>query len=126
MKKSIFFSFTGILFASAIPLFADNCDHPRDDFDDVYCLDKVYIQADKDLNDSYKQLVSSLDKDGKATLKKKQIEWIKNRNQSCSLHENGQFYVSLNCAKDMTQSRTQELNQRIQECKATGCQNSKL
>ena len=25
-----------------------NCDQPRDDFDGLYCLNKVYLEADKD------------------------------------------------------------------------------
>ena len=28
---------------------ADNCDHPRNSFGGLYCLNKVYAQADRDM-----------------------------------------------------------------------------
>ena len=86
----------------------------------------MYIQADKDLNTSYKKLKKHLNKPEKAKLKKGQVEWISDRNSSCSHHDNRGFFVNLGCATDTTISRTNFLNDRIRECKATGCQPSKL
>lgn len=106
--------------------FADNCDKPRDDFDGLYCLNKVYQQADKDLNKAYKKLRGFLNKAEKKQLKKTQIAWIEQRNKNCSLYQNNGFYVNLNCTTKTTVARTNTLNDRIRECKATGCQASKL
>jgi uncharacterized protein YecT (DUF1311 family) len=105
---------------------ADNCDKPRDDFDGLYCLNKVYQQADKDLNKAYGELRGYLNKSEKSQLKKTQISWIEQRNNNCSLSQDNGFYVNLSCTTNTTVSRTNILNDRIRECKATGCQSSKL
>ncbi|HHC74843.1 MAG TPA: DUF1311 domain-containing protein [Thiothrix sp.] len=113
---------------AALPFtaFADNCDQPRDDFDNLYCLNKVYIQADKDLNTAYKALRGYLNSSEKKTLKTGQIEWINHRNDDCSDYNDRGFFVNLRCAADTTIDRTNFLQDRIRECKATGCQPSKL
>ncbi len=105
---------------------ADNCDKPRDDFDGLYCLNKVYQEADKELNRAYSELRGYLNRSEKNQLKKIQISWIKQRNKNCSLRKNSGFYVNLNCTAKTTISRTNTLNDRIRECKATGCRPSKL
>jgi uncharacterized protein YecT (DUF1311 family) len=104
----------------------DNCDTPRDDFDGFYCLNKVYAEADRDLNKSYKELASQLDKSGRATLKKRQLAWIASRNDQCIFKKDGDTYLSMGCATRMTIERTNALNDRVRECKATGCQPSQL
>ena len=64
---------------STLVFAAESCDKPKNDFDDLYCLNKVYLQADKDLNEVYGQLVKVLDADGKALLKQGQLKWISQR-----------------------------------------------
>lgn len=102
------------------------CDNPKDDFDNLYCLNKVYIQADRDLNKTYARLVKRLDKEGKALLKESQTAWIKERNNTCSRTDADGFFINLGCAKRLTVERIQFLENRIRECVSTGCQNSKL
>lgn len=121
--KKIFLSLF-LIFPTLV--FADNCNNPSNDFDGLYCLNKVYIQADADLNKSYKKLKKYLSKAGRSKLRSGQKEWINERNADCSYHKNGQFFVSLRCATDTTIDRTNFLNDRIRECKATGCQTRKL
>ena len=108
-------------------LFANSaCDKPRNDFDGLYCLNKVYQEADKELNDKYKQLSGKLDSAGKKALKAGQLAWMNERNQNCSRHEGEQFYVNLDCATATTIKRSQFLQDRLRECLSSGCQNSKL
>ena len=102
------------------------CDQPRDDFDGLYCLNKVYQQADTDLNQVYKKLASKLDADGKKSLKRGQLAWIEARNENCSMKKGNSFYVNLSCATDTTISRTKFLQDRQRECVSAGCMNSKL
>ena len=102
------------------------CDKPKNDFDDMYCLNKVYQEADKALNDTYGALSAKLDADGKARLKAGQLNWIKQRNGRCSKQEDDSFYVDLQCAANMTVKRSQFLQGRVRECASAGCQNSKL
>lgn len=124
MKKT----YLAALIIASLPFTAsaDNCDQPRDDFDGLYCLNKVYLQADKDLNSAYKELRGYLSNSEKKTLKSGQIEWINHRNDNCSDYNDRGFFVNLKCAADTTIERTNFLNDRIRECKATGCQASKL
>lgn len=116
-----------MFFAAPITASANsNCDNPRNDFDGLYCLNKVYLQADKDLNKNYKALVKHLDKRGKKILKKSQIKWIKSRDADCSYHDRRGFFVNLDCASATTIQRAQFLNDRKRECVSSGCMNSRL
>jgi len=102
------------------------CDKPKNDFDGLYCLNKVYQEADKELNDNYGKLAGKLDADGKARLKAGQLQWIRQRNDRCSKNEGDAFYVNLECATETTIKRSQFLQDRTRECVSAGCQNSKL
>lgn len=50
----------------------------------VDCLDKKYSIADKQLNDTYKKAMASLDEGKKSTLKKEQITWVKEKESKCA------------------------------------------
>lgn len=123
MKK---FMLALMLCASGSAFANSACDTPRNDFDGLYCLNKVYQEADKELNANYKNLAAKLDANGKQTLKSGQLSWISERNQSCSRKDSSGFYVNLNCATNTTIKRAQFLQDRVRECSSSGCQNSKL
>jgi uncharacterized protein YecT (DUF1311 family) len=109
------------------PALADSaCNHPHDDFDGLYCLNKVYQQADADLNTAFGQLRGKLDEAGRAALKSGQLSWIRSRNEECSKREASGFYVNLQCATKSTKLRTQFLQDRVRECISSGCMNSRL
>ncbi len=107
-------------------LAAEACDKPRSDFDGLYCLNKIYQEADKELNANYKALTPLLDANGKSLLKRGQLAWIKERNAHCSRREGSSFLVDLQCATDTTIARSQFLQDRVRECKSAGCLNSRL
>ena len=123
MKKIIL---TFALCSSSIAFANSACDVPKNDFDDLYCLNKVYQEADKELNENYNKLNIKLDGEGKKKLKSTQLSWMKSRNESCSRKDNTGFFVNLDCAAKTTISRSQFLQDRIRECVSAGCQNSKL
>ena len=107
--------------------FADSaCNAPRNDFDGLYCLNKIYQQADQDLNASYTKLVPKLDQAGRAALKAGQLAWLRGRNDQCSKREGSAFYVDLSCATQTTIARNQFLEDRYRECVSSGCLDSKL
>ena len=123
MKKLIL----ALLVCSSSAAFANSaCDAPKNDFDGLYCLNKVYQEADKELNENYKKLSAQLDSDGKKVLKSGQLAWIASRNKNCSKREGADFYVNLDCAANTTIERSQFLQNRIRECASSGCLNSKL
>lgn len=106
---------------------AESCDNPNNDFDSLYCLTKVYLQADKELNASYNKLNRQLNKKQKSTLKRGQLAWLRERNDRCSYKddENG-FFVNMGCATRTTTSRVNFLNERVRECNAGSCRDSRL
>lgn len=121
----------GLVFAALIGIagFAQAnsaCDNPKNDFDGLYCLNKVYQEADKELNANYSKLMPKLDTDGKQALKTGQLRWIRERNLTCSMSARGGFFVDLNCATGTTIQRSQFLQDRLRECASSGCLNSKL
>jgi len=124
MKK--YLSIIATLLISSGALANSACDKPRDDFDGLYCLNKVYQEADAELNANYKKLVPKLDANGVSALKKGQLAWIEQRNSACSKREGNGFYVNLSCATNMTITRAQFLQDRYRECVSSGCLNSKL
>lgn len=115
-----------ILAISGPVLAASACDKPHNDFDGLYCLNKIYQEADTELNTNYKALAPLLDADGKARLKAGQLAWMKTRNASCSRRDGNSFLVDLQCATDTTIARSQFLQDRLRECKSAGCLNSRL
>lgn len=123
MKHS---SFALLLITSNLAYANSACDKPSNDFDGLYCLNKVYQEADKELNERYKKLVGQLDSAGKAALKAGQLAWIETRNTNCSRHDDSGFYVNLDCATNTTVERLQFIQDRSRECASSGCQNSKL
>ena len=88
------------------------CDKPRNDFDGLYCLNKVYQQSDKDLNVAFAELRVKLDSAGQNALRTSQIDWLRMRDQSCSRHEGTGFYINLDCATKTTIARTKFLEDR--------------
>ena len=105
---------------------AQNCDKPVNDFDGLYCLTKVYLEADKELNNSYTKLNKILNSTQKSKLKRGQLAWIRERNDQCSYNDNEGFFVNMGCATRTTTSRVNFLNDRVRECAAGSCRDSRL
>ena len=112
-----------LLFATSA--WAD-CEKTKSDYDVVYCSTKIYIQADKELNESYKNLSEKLDMEGRKLLKEAQLDWIRSRNKNCSESRGTEILLDMDCAANTTIERTQFLNDRHRECVSAGCMNSKL
>ena len=103
-----------------------DCSTSKNEFEDVYCYAKIYIDADNDLNAAYKALTSKIGADTKSVLKKSQLAWMKQRNDECGRTDSDGYYVDLSCAVDTTEKRTKFLLDRFAECDAGNCDNAKL
>jgi len=106
--------------------FAAGCGKPRNAFDQVYCAGNLFSQTDKDLNTAYSSLRGKLDAGQKDALKKGQLAWIAKRDGECSKEESNGYFVNLDCAIQMTESRLSFLKERERECNSTGCVTDKL
>ncbi|MGY2895205.1 lysozyme inhibitor LprI family protein [Deinococcus sp. UYEF24] len=104
-----------------------NCNTPNNSFEDVYCLNKVFVKADDDLNTVYQKLLQKLSPSAQATLRKYQRAWIEQRNADSTGTDSKQGKVIyIDTAVNMTVSRTNFLNDRYRECVSSGCQPNKL
>lgn len=112
------------LVVMASPAFADNCDTARNTYDAVYCDGKVYASADNELNKNYQLLRSKLNAQQKGILKKSQLAWIRDRDDSCTDRSDNGVYTR--CQLSKTQERNSWLRERIRECQTIGCKTSSL
>jgi len=103
-----------------------DCSTSQNEFEDVYCYAKIYIDSDNDLNAAYKALTGKLDADAKSVLKKSQLAWMKTRNSECGQTDSDGYYVDLSCAVDFTRNRTRFLRDRTTECDAGKCDRDAL
>ena len=58
-----------------------NCSAVNNNFDSTYCLNKVFMQADSDLNSSYQKLRARLGPQGKERLLISQRRWTAARDR---------------------------------------------
>lgn len=98
------FCAAGLSLASVAAL-ADNCDTARNTFDEFYCKDKLYIQADKDLNKAYGELMKALPSASK-TLKSVQLEWMRGRDSQCIEERDDEIVLFVNCRLRKTVEQT--------------------
>ena len=98
----------------------------KNEFENVYCYAKQYIESDDGLNAAYKALTGKLDADAKSVLKKSQLAWIKKRNAECGSTDSEGYSVDLSCAVDFTETRTRFLRDRAAECDSGTCDLDKM
>ena len=108
----------------SVSAYADNCENTRNVYDSIYCTNKVFADADADLNKNYKALRTKLTVKQKDILKTSQLAWIRERDAQCS--DEGDQTVYVECNLRYTQQRNHWLIERMRECKSVGCKTSKL
>ena len=102
--------------------FADNCEQARNTYDDVYCTNKLYANADAELNKNYQALRGKLSENQKKILKKSQLAWIRERDAQCTTDTG----IDVQCRLSTTQERNNWLRERLRECAAIGCKTNTL
>lgn len=100
----------------------NSCNYPVGTFDQVYCVNKVTLQADTEMNTTYQKLLKKLSPSAQQSLRQTQRAWMAKRDRDCV----DGYTVYVNCTHDMTVSRLNFLNDRLRECNAAGCQPNKL
>lgn len=118
-----------LLAACCLPAAAwatDACEQAKTDFDRLTCLHQANQAAEQALNASYQELVLLLDADGRARLRSGELAWIRARNAQCAQRQGTRTSVDPRCMTEVTQERTRFLQERIDECRSTGCVNERL
>jgi len=95
------------------------CDKYKTSYDKTYCMAKIFMEADKELNTVYSELRGVLKDDLKKQLTETQRAWLKYRDSSCE--QSGSIDVS--CNYKVNKERTDYLRDRLRECKAGTCRN---
>ena len=98
------------------------CEKPAAGYDTTYCMAKLFVESDNELNDAYKNLSVLLNPEQKKKLIGAQRSWIKFRNAKCS--DGGTIMVD--CNYDVNKNRTKFLLDRVTECKIGSCKNDLL
>ena len=98
-----------------------NCNSPQTTVDMNICADREYQTADKKLNQIYRQLQAKLSRNQKQRMTNAQLAWIKFKDANCD-YERGQFeggtmasHIGISCLADMTEKRTKELQEYLQD-----------
>lgn len=115
-----------LLLGLTLPIFAyaDNCESTRNVYDSIYCTNKIFANADADLNKNYQTLRGKLSERQKDILKTAQLQWIRDRDNACS--DESDQSVEVECNLRYTQERNHWLIERIRECKTVGCKTQRL
>lgn len=92
----------------------------------MYCLWQVLVQADKDMNDAYRELRGKLNPQQQQLLRTSQLAWLAKRDAAAQGRLEGQVVWYTSVVTDMTIERTAWLKARIRECNSTECDSSKL
>ncbi|MBD2301374.1 lysozyme inhibitor LprI family protein [Nostoc sp. FACHB-190] len=97
-----------------------NCNDPQTQLEINICSQLSYQNADKKLNQVYKQLLPKLSKTRQQKLIAAQLAWIKFRDASCeferSAYEGGSIAPAIyaGCLEEATKQRTQQLREYLQ------------
>lgn len=119
MKKYFSIALTILAVFSKNVLADDGCRNPKTAYDDTYCTAKLFLESDKELNQTYSELRNIISVDAKKILLIAQRQWIQYRDNSCSL--NGT--INVDCNLKVNKQRQIYLNDRLRECKVGHCQN---
>lgn len=123
MNRSAF-AFSAFLFLTlGTPAHAeDGCTNPKTPYDATYCLAKLFLESDKELNEVYKDLRAFLKDPVKKDLTNVQRQWIQYRDETCS----NTGTINVDCNYKVNKERAEYLRDRLRECKTDHCQNDKI
>lgn len=117
-RKIILATIAAIAFQ--VPTFAleDNCDKYSNSYERTYCMSKLFVESDNELNDVYKQLRAKLNKSGQTDLKNAEVRWLKYRTSRC---ETSPGTIDVRCSFYVNVDRTNFLRDRLRECRSGMC-----
>jgi uncharacterized protein YecT (DUF1311 family) len=98
------------------------CDKYATGYDKTYCMGKLFIESDKELNDAYKDLKSLLQGDVKKQLTLTQRDWMQYRDATCSQEK----AINVECNYKLNRERAEYLRDRLRECKTGTCRNDMI
>jgi uncharacterized protein YecT (DUF1311 family) len=114
MKKQLAVVAGVILVSSSIVFAMGECDKYKTPYDKTYCMSKLFVESDKELNSVYKELRGVLKPSVKQKLTETQREWISYRDNAC---QDQPGTINVDCNYKVNKERTEYLRDRLRECK---------
>lgn len=96
------------------------CEKYKTSYDNTYCVAKLFLASDDELNAVYKKLKGLVKGEVQASLVKVQRDWIKYRNNACE----SQGTIDVDCNYRVNRERTNALRDRLRECETGSCNNA--
>lgn len=115
--KKLLLSLT-ILFVAPSAVATEACEKFTTSYDRTYCMAKLFVESDNELNQVYKELKTYLKGDISKALTTTQRSWIKYRDNLCESDGN----IAVDCNYEVNHSRSEYLRDRLRECKTGNCQ----
>src|SRR3989338_8603091 len=100
----------------------DSCNKFKTSYDKTYCVAKLFLESDNELNMVYTELRKPLKDNVKQQLTETQRDWIKYRNAACE--SSGSIDVC--CNYKVNRERTEYLRDRARECKTGNCNDAAI
>jgi uncharacterized protein YecT (DUF1311 family) len=123
MKNTISGLLMAMLSLTAFSAHADGaCDRLHSEYDKTYCLSKLFLQSDVELNQVYDDLGKTIKPGVKQRLKETEASWIQFRDASCSSGGT----IDVDCNFRVNRDRAEYLRDRLRECKAGSCRNEEI
>ncbi|QLB39461.1 MULTISPECIES: lysozyme inhibitor LprI family protein [Mannheimia] len=96
----------------------ESCEKFTTSYDRTYCVAKLFVESDNELNQVYKELKTYLKSEISKSLTTTQRNWIKYRDNRCETNGN----IEVDCNYQVNKLRTEYLRDRLRECKTGNCQ----
>lgn len=90
------------------------CDRYQTPYDRTYCMGKLFVESDKELNVVYRELRGMLQPEVKRMLAETQRAWISYRDTAC---QDNPGTIDVDCNYRVNRARTEYLRDRLRECK---------
>lgn len=93
------------------------CEKYKTSYDKTYCVAKLFLESDKELNVVYGELKNQLKEPSRKQLTDVQRDWIKHRDEKCE--RSGA--INVDCNYRVNRDRAEYLRDRARECRAGTC-----
>ena len=100
---------------------SDECEK-RTSYDKTYCMAKLFVESDKELNSTYNELRGKIGAASKEQLKSTQVAWIRHRDNACEAYGT----IDVDCNYRVNRERAEYLRDRLRECKAGTCRSDMI
>lgn len=96
------------------------CEKYKTSYDQTYCIAKLFLASDNELNAVYKKLKGKTQGEVQKSLVQVQRDWIKYRNGACE----SAGAIDVNCNYRVNRERVTYLGDRLRECETGSCNNA--